>query len=224
MKTQIIKSLLEMTEIKNYKAETKELNYPRIERHHQDLQALTNIINSTINPFLKTVDQNSLFNLKTRKQASKATEAYLLTVLEKGNSKRDTFVEECQKRVDRFKEPIKKSKISDFATKNSSKKNKSTQASKIQQAGGTRDIFGRLLSLTITKQIDVRRIFVYPLEPEPPCFCHPDGSLRDSPKSKVCQYLKGLLQSDSPPNVETMIAYRMFLIRLIRRCRTYRLS
>ena len=36
--------------------------------------------------------------------------------------------------------------------------------------------------------------------------------------------LKGLLQSDSPPNVETMIAYRMFLIRLIRRCRTYRLS
>ena len=40
MKTQIIKSLLKITEIKNYNAETKELNHPRIERDHQDLQAL----------------------------------------------------------------------------------------------------------------------------------------------------------------------------------------
>ena len=53
MKTQIIKSLLEMTEIKNYNAETKELNHPRIERDHQVLPALTNIINSTINPFFQ---------------------------------------------------------------------------------------------------------------------------------------------------------------------------
>ena len=66
-----------MTEIKNYNAEIKELNNPRIERDHQDLQALTNIINSTINPFLPTANQNSLFNLKTGKQASKSTEAYL---------------------------------------------------------------------------------------------------------------------------------------------------
>ena len=77
MKAQIIKSLLEMTVLKNYNAETKEVNHPRIERDHKDLQALTNIINSTINSFLSTVNQNSLFNLKTGKQASKSTEAYL---------------------------------------------------------------------------------------------------------------------------------------------------
>ena len=80
-----------MTEINNYNAETKDLNHPRIERDYQDLQAY--IINSTINSFLPTVNQNSLFNLKTGKQASKAKEAYLLTLIEKGNSKRDTFVE-----------------------------------------------------------------------------------------------------------------------------------
>ena len=132
-------------------------------------------------------------------------------------------MEECQIRGDRFEEPIKKSKISNFATENFSKKNKSTQASKIQQAKGTRDIFGRLLFLAITKQIDVKRIFAYPLAPEPPCFCHPDGSLRDSPKSKVFQYLKGLVQSDSPPNVQTVIADGMFLIRSICRCGSYSL-
>ena len=55
------------------------------------------------------------------------------------------------------------------------------------------------------------------------CFCHPDGSLLYSPKSKVFQYLKGLVQSDSPPHVETGIKHGMFLIRSIRRCRNYRL-
>ena len=40
MKTQIIKSRLEITEIKNYNAETKEINHPRIEKDHQYLQAL----------------------------------------------------------------------------------------------------------------------------------------------------------------------------------------
>ena len=32
MKTQITKSFLEITEIENYNAETKELNHPRIEK------------------------------------------------------------------------------------------------------------------------------------------------------------------------------------------------
>ena len=110
-----------------------------------------------------------------------------------------------------------------FTTENFSKKNKSTQVSKIQQAKGTLDIFGRLLFLSITKKVDVKRIFAYPLVPKPTCFYHPDGRLRDSPKSKMFQYLKDLLQSDSPPNVEIVIPDGMFLIRLIHCCRTYRL-
>ena len=55
---------------------------------------------------------------------------------------------------------------------------------------------------------------------EPPCFCHPSGSLCDSLKSKVPQYLKGLVQSDSPRNVETVIGDGMFLIRLMGCCCT----
>ena len=126
-------------------------NHPRVERDHQDLQALTNVINSTISSFLGTVNQNSLFNLKIGKQASKATEAYLLTVFKAGNSKRDTFVGECQKRDDRFEEPTKKSTISNLQLKIYFKISKSTEASKLQQAKGTHDILGRLLFSPITK-------------------------------------------------------------------------
>ena len=111
MKTQIIKSLFEITEIKNYNAETKSLNHPRTERDHQDLQALTAIINSKFKPFLPTVNQISLFNLKTGKQGSKPTEAYLLTVLEEGNSNRHTYVEQCQKGVIGLKNLLKRVKF-----------------------------------------------------------------------------------------------------------------
>ena len=51
----------------------------------------------------------------------------------------------------------------------------------------------------------------------------PGWFLLDNPKSKIFQYLKGLVQPDSPPSLETVIADGMFLIRSIRRCRTYRL-
>ena len=61
MKTQIIIKASWDSRINNYNAETKELNHPRIEWDHLDLKALTNIINSTINPFLPTVNQNSFF-------------------------------------------------------------------------------------------------------------------------------------------------------------------
>ena len=81
-------------------------------------------------------------NLKTGKQAFKATETYLLTALEKRISKRDTFIEKCQKRGNMVEELIKKNQISNFETKKYSKKNKSNQALKIQQEKGTRDKFG----------------------------------------------------------------------------------
>ena len=91
---------------------------------------------------------------------------------------------------DSIAEAIEKSQFLNFATKNVSKKNISIQASEIQQEKRTRDIFGRLQILAVTKQIDVKIIFAYP---EPPCFCHPDDFfLHDSPKSKVFRYWKNL--------------------------------
>ena len=49
-------------------------------------------------------------------------------------------MEECQKRGDRFKEPIKKGKISNFSTENFSKKNKSSKSFKNSTGTETQDI------------------------------------------------------------------------------------
>ena len=73
--------------------------------------AIGKLIEGSFKPFLPTVNQISLFNLKTGKQGSKPTEAYLLTVLEEGNSNRHTYVEQCQKGVIGLKNLLKRVKF-----------------------------------------------------------------------------------------------------------------
>ena len=56
-------------------------------------------------------------------------------------------------------------------------------------------------------------MFQYPLVPEPPCFTHPDGALRDNPKSNVYKVLKGMVNTEVQQNSNTVFADRMFLIQ-----------
>ena len=109
-----------------------------------------------------------------------------------------------------------------FATENFERKNTSKKAAAIAQTKGTRDMFGRLLFLSIQRQIDIRSVFQYPLLPEPVCFAHPDGSIRNSPKSKVFHFLKTKVTSTPPTPVKTVIVNGMFLLRAsIGKCATY---
>ena len=83
-------------------------------------------------------------------------------------------------------------------------------------------MFGRLLFLSIQRQIDIRSVFQYPLLPEPVCFAHPDGFICNSPKSKVFHYLKIKVTSTPPTTVKTDIVDSMFLLRAcIGKCATY---
>ena len=91
--------------------------------------------------------------LKTGKQAFKTIETHFLTTLKKRISKRDIFMEKCQKRGDRFEELNKKKKIK-FQTFL-----KQINPFKLQKFSEkwTLDIFGRLLLLAIPGQIGVTK-------------------------------------------------------------------
>ena len=162
------------------------------------------------------------YYLKTGKQASDSTESFLLNVLSEGEEKRNDFVTDCEEDSARFERPIKKSKIVNFATENFQRKNTSKKAAAIAQTKGTCDTFGRLLFLSIQRQIDIRSVFQHPLLPEPVCFAHPDGSIRNCPKSKVFHFLKTEVTSTPPTTVKTVIVDGMFLLRAcIGKCATY---
>ena len=103
---------------------------------------------------------------------------------------------------------------------NLKKKNKSSRVEEIARAKGTRDMFGRLLFLKVFQRFS--KVFSCPLLPDPPCFANPDGSLRQSPKSKVIHFLKNGLRTTPPEQVRVFIADGMFLVHIyIANCSTY---
>ena len=114
----------------------------------QDARDLENICNSIcemINPSDASINKDVLFKIKTGRKASSAADHYLLSMISKGECKRDTFINECNGDHNRFEKAITKSKIVNFVTESFVKKNKSKKANKIPQLKDTRDLFARLL-------------------------------------------------------------------------------
>ena len=74
-------------------------------------------------------------------------------------------------------------------------------------------MFGKLLYLSVRKNIDLNIIFQYLLLPQPPCFVHPDGLMRENKKLSVIHFLNEKIDYKSLSNVNTIIAGRMFVVR-----------
>ena len=74
---------------------------------------------------------------------------FLLNVKPEGNKQKSTFISECQSAIERFKKPISRNEILNFASQGTTK----IQNSKGKQAvlKMERDIFGRLLAISLEK-------------------------------------------------------------------------
>ena len=165
-----------------------------------------------INPFDASINKYVLFNIKSGRKASPAAEHYLLSVISKGECKRDTFINECNGDHNRFEKAITKSKIVDFATESFVKKNKSKKANKIAQLKGTRDLFACLLYLAIAeKGLCKEMVVTFPLRHEPAEFSHPDGTIRTTTKSSVSDLFD--MMKIGPKKVDSVIINGMFLLR-----------
>ena len=55
---------------------------------------------------------------------------------------------------------------------------------KVREVKMERDLFAKILCLALEGKIDMAMVLTYPLTPLPLAFCHFDGTLRDTPKSK----------------------------------------
>ena len=102
-----------------------------------------------------------MVNIKTGKKATPAAESYLLGFIEEGTEKRHQFIVECNIDGDRFEKPIKKEKIINFTSDNMSKENKSRKLAEVISAKRTRDLYGRLLFMVVSKRISVVKSFEY---------------------------------------------------------------
>ena len=140
-------------------------------------------------------------------------EKYLLILFKCGEEKRDVFVSECSSTSEQFIELICKITITNFASGNFERKNKSKVA-ELQATKGTRDLFGRLLYLSATNGMDLESVFSLRIPPEPACFAYSDGTSRQNDKLTVFHHLTKDFQSNPSDTIETVIANRMFILNL----------
>ena len=214
MKTELVNSLLEMSGMTESSYGHKETQTLRRKKDNEDLKSLKHIIIETIDPFDKNLaKEKHLFNIKTGRKATKDTETYLLNIFTDGVAKRDKFISQCKADSNRFEKPICKTKIVNFATENLLKTNKSRKVAEVVGIKRTRDLFGRLLFLAVTRNISIEKVFEFPLLPEPPCFCHPDGAMCQSDKSTVFDYITQNFTSTSPNSTQTVAADGMFIVK-----------
>ena len=214
MRTEITNQVLNLAGMGHNDDENfNKMNSPtRLKRDEEDLQNISSSIRDMINPFDPLINKDALFNIKTGRKAAPAAEEYLLTVITEGENRRDAFIKECNEDPYRFEKPIKKTKIVNFATESFAKKNKSKKANEIVQLRGTRDLFARLLYLSVAeKGFSEEVIMSYPLTHAPAEFVHPDRTIRSTPKSSV----KALFDCvDGSPNyVDNVIVDGMFHLR-----------
>jgi len=98
-----------------------------------------------------------------------------------------SFLNGCIKDGARFEKPTTRRKVRDFASAPVKSKIHTNKDMKVVELQGTRDLFGRLLYLSTVENIDLEKVFKYPLTPVP--LSHMGGSMNKTNKSKLLHTL-----------------------------------
>lgn len=101
---------------------------------------------------------------------------------------REQFINECAVNSDRFEKPIKKLQILNFAA--APKKRKVFLNNKVVELRMQRNIFGRMLGISLSHKVDIEKVLTYPLTPVPTSMCHTDGSICKTDKAQLTKLIE----------------------------------
>ena len=177
---------------------SKELKPNKIRKNCNDINALTNSIIDTMDPFSNEINKEVLFNIATGKAAPKEIEDFLLNIETIGSIARDKFVNECKEDPKRFEQGIPRQKLRTFAA--NGKRFKLNTESKTVAIRMERDLFGSILFLALKKKVDMSSVLKYPLTPAPLSLCHVDGTMNQTPK--LMSELASKIPEDSPSYID----------------------
>lgn len=80
---------------------------------------------------------------------------------------------------------------------------------------GTRDLFGRLLFISTTENIDLAKVFTYPLVPVPPAIAHLDGTMNKTNKSNLMHRLEKMGEGPAPTSVDVTLVDAKFMLNTL---------
>ena len=213
-RTEIVNAFLTMAGVKINDDSTHELNQSRVKKDNSDLNKVINGIEMAMNPFMENVADDNLYCISNGHALSENIKADLLQCNETGVKWCDEFTDGCFNDPERFEKPIKRRKVRNFASEAITVKVMAKDM-KIKQLQGTRDLFGRLLYLATTSELDLASIFTYPLTPIPLSLAHVDGSINKTDKSKLMHLLEDKIHTSAPGHVDVYLVDAMCIIQAI---------
>ena len=213
MRGSIVGCLLEMAGMTNQEGISQELKPYRIQRDNNDLQTVVKGLEEMLNPF--TMDDDKLYCLTTGRAASTDVMSDLLTIVDKGTMWYEEFLTGCKDNADRFDKPIKHRKVKNFANDALTIK-VAAKDQKIKEVRCTRDLFGRLLFLAASQNVDLGTVLSHPLTPVPLSLCHITGAMNKTDKSTLMKKLEAKsTNNEQPANVDVYLIDAMFFLRTL---------
>lgn len=156
-----------------------------------------------------------LINISSGKAASEPVEQFLLNIEKNGEIQRKLFIEECEADINRFEKSIKRTPLLNFS-QDYLKKHKTKVAGKIQEVRVQRDLFGRMLGISMDHKIDISKILSYPITPVPLSMCHFDGGICKTQKSALMKSLEKNIEHHPPVSIDVLIIDGFFLLHTMK--------
>lgn len=192
---------------------SNDLRPHQIKTDSEHLEKFINEVNKNINPFDQDkLDNNLLYNIKTGKVASEEVTNFLINAERMGSQLKNDFIKECSESEIRFESTIKKNKVFNFA--NSNLKKKVRVHEKVIEVQMQRDLFGRMLGVSMIHETNIEELLTYPLTPVPLSLCHLDGSACTTAKSKLLSCFKKEFNDDIG-NAEVSIIDGFYFLHLL---------
>ena len=193
---------------------TDDLRPASLKKNLSQIRSFKEGVKTRLNPFSTSIDKNFLFNISSGKAAPIEVESFLNNIEKLGNERREKFIKECDDET-RFERPIERVKIVNFS-KFSNKKNKK-QNDKVGEMKIQRDIFGRLLGISLKADLDIAAVLRYPLTEVPLSLCHYNGMIHKTDKSKLAHIIANEVKDHSPKKqYDTVIIDGFFFLYLLR--------
>lgn len=215
IRSTIISYTYETTGLRKRQDVTADLENNHIQKDAKQLKKFINGFSKFVNPFDSGLDDKQLFNISTGKVASHEVEQFLLNVDVNGDELRKKFIKECSESEERFEKPIPRLKILNFSSEVGKKNIKS--GGKVQEVTMQRDLFGRMLGLSMDHAPNIEEILCYPLIPIPMSLCHFDGTICKTEKSAIVAVFEKNHQPGNIPNTfDVVLVDGFFLIHTLR--------
>lgn len=147
----LISHVLDVCGLRYLQDVTADLQPNRIKIYGKQIADFVEILQKNCNPFDPNLDKENLYNIATSKPVSPEIADFLLNIEENGEDLRNQFINECIKDESRFERPIKKNRVFNFA--DAPKKKKLTLGNKVVELRMQRDLFGRMLGISLTHKV-----------------------------------------------------------------------